>query len=84
MKTGVILLLLISIIFLMSGCVNTASVEEPVETANQIANPASVYCEEQGHTLEIRNSERGQVGICITSVGKECEEWEFYNGECEL
>ncbi len=54
--------------------------EEP-ETAG-MANPASVYCEEQGGTLEIRDTVAGQVGYCIFPDGSECEEWAFYNGEC--
>jgi putative hemolysin len=45
-------------------------------------NPASVYCEEQGGTLDIRESEAGSVGYCLFEDGSECEEWAFYNGEC--
>lgn len=47
-------------------------------------NPASVYCEENGGTLEIRTDEEtgGQVGICIFSDGSECDEWAFYRDEC--
>ncbi len=83
-----ILLLLIFII----GC---AKQETPAETSmpaeearaeeqkQQIANPASVYCQEQGGILEIRNLEEGQVGYCIKE-GKECEEWAFYRGECSF
>ncbi len=48
-----------------------------------LANPASVYCEEQGGTLEIRTAaDGGQVGICIFADGSECEEWAFFRGEC--
>ncbi len=47
-------------------------------------NPASVYCEEQGGTLEIRSDEEGnQTGYCIFEDGSECEEWAFYRGECQ-
>jgi putative hemolysin len=48
-----------------------------------LANPASVYCEDQGYTLEIRETPEGQVGYCIGN-GNECEEWAFYRGECSL
>lgn len=50
-----------------------------------LANPASVYCEEQGGKLEIRADEKtkSQYGVCIFSGGKECEEWAFYRGECQ-
>jgi putative hemolysin len=45
-------------------------------------NPASVHCEEQGYTLEIRDEAGGQVGYCIFPDGSECEEWAFFRGEC--
>jgi hypothetical protein len=46
-------------------------------------NPASVFCEEQGGRLEIReDASGGQVGICIFTDGSECEEWAYFRGEC--
>jgi putative hemolysin len=48
----------------------------------QLANPASVYCEKNGGTLEIRDDVDGQVGICVFPDGSECDEWAFYRGEC--
>jgi len=49
-----------------------------------IANPASVYCEEQGGTLQIVTAADGsQSGLCKFSNGKECDEWAFYRGECK-
>jgi uncharacterized protein len=49
-----------------------------------LANPASVFCEENGGTLEIRQDETGgQVGYCIFEDGSKCEEWAFYRGECQ-
>ena len=53
------------------------------ETEIGMANPASVYCEEQGGWLEIRTADDGgQYGVCIFSDGSECEEWAFFRGEC--
>jgi putative hemolysin len=59
----------------------------PGDSLTEIAdmpNPASVYCEENGGTLDIRTDETtgGQVGYCVFSDGSECEEWAFYRGEC--
>ena len=58
----------------------------PSEKANenaQIANPASVYCEENGGKLEIRAAEDGsQAGICILKNGTQCDEWKYYRGQC--
>ena len=48
-----------------------------------LPNPASVHCEEQGYTLEMREETGGTVGYCIFPDGTECEEWAFYRGECE-
>jgi len=56
--------------------------EEPIGGAG-LPNPASVYCEEQGGTLDIRTADDGgQYGVCVFSDGSECDEWAFYRGEC--
>lgn len=47
-----------------------------------IANPASQYCEEQGGTLDIRETPDGSVGYCMFDDGSECEEWAYFRGEC--
>jgi len=52
-------------------------------TNSQIANPASTYCIDHNGSLEIRQNENGQYGVCIKD-GKECDEWAFFRGECEL
>ena len=49
----------------------------------QLANPAAVYCREQGYTLETRtDADGGQYGVCIFPDGRECDAWAFYRGEC--
>ncbi len=56
----------------------------PGEKSTQIANPASVFCEQNGGKLEIRTGEDGgQVGYCKFSDGSECEEWKYYRSECK-
>ncbi|MBW2965051.1 DUF333 domain-containing protein [Candidatus Woesearchaeota archaeon] len=53
------------------------------DTGNtQIANPASVFCEEQGGTLTIVDEEAGQTGMCTLANGTVCEEWAYFRGEC--
>lgn len=49
----------------------------------EIANPASVHCEEQGGKLEIRKGGDGEMGYCMFDDGSECEEWAFMRGECK-
>lgn len=47
-------------------------------------NPASVYCEENGGELEIReDASGGQAGICIFPDSSECDEWAYFRGECQ-
>jgi len=85
-----IILILLLIIFTV-GC--TRQTETPVnketqkESTNdentQLANPASVYCEQQGGKLEIRTTADGsQTGYCILIDNSECEEWAYYRREC--
>jgi putative hemolysin len=55
----------------------------PTPEAN-MPNPASVYCEQNGGTLEIRtDASGGQAGACIFPDGSECDEWAYYRGECK-
>ena len=58
--------------------------EESTPVANvDLANPASVYCEDNGGTLELRSDNEGNVnGVCIFADGSECDEWAFFRGEC--
>jgi len=43
-----------------------------------IANPASVYCVQQGGKIEIVETKKGQIGICVLPDGRRIEEWKFY------
>ena len=52
-------------------------------SSTQLANPAAVYCSEQGTEYEIREHEDGgQYGVCIFDDGSECDAWDFFRGEC--
>jgi putative hemolysin len=65
------------------GCVNKQCAANIPEDNNQIANPASVFCIENGGKLEIRaDSDGGQYGVCKFVNGSECEEWKYFRGEC--
>jgi putative hemolysin len=85
--TGVLLLISMS---LLAACSRSLSPMVPVdglapdeETSAALPNPASVHCEEQGGTVDIRTDETGaQVGFCVFADGSECEEWAFSRGEC--
>ena len=67
-------------IVLITACDSKQS--SPTASAN-LPNPASVYCEQNGGELEIRqDSSEGEVGICVFPDGNECEEWAYFRGEC--
>ena len=47
-------------------------------------NPASVFCEENGGTLELRSDASSAVqGVCVFQDGSECDEWAFFHDECK-
>ena len=73
------IIFIILILIFIVGC------SEQMKESNeeqQLANPASVYCEEQGGTLRMEENEAGQYGVCTLPDGTECEEWAYYRGEC--
>ncbi len=47
-----------------------------------LANPASVYCEENGWTLELIFDNGESYGICHFDNGERCEEREYYHWDC--
>lgn len=50
-----------------------------------MANPASVYCVEQGGESIIKQNKDGsEYGICKFKDGKEVDEWEFYRKNHDL
>lgn len=74
-RKRILILILLMILLLLTGCRRKEA---------GIANPASVYCEENGGTIEIREDKSGgQVGYCIFPDSSECEEWAYFKGECE-
>lgn len=60
------------------GCDSDAT---PTTTTVGLANPASVFCEEQGGQVEIVEDADGQRGICVLPDGRRIDEWEYYRSE---
>jgi len=71
-------IIIASLLVILMGCTQTT------ETGNtQIANPAAVYCEEQGYDYQIiTNPDGSQSGICVFTDGSECDGQLYYTGEC--
>ncbi|MDR0788529.1 MAG: DUF333 domain-containing protein [Gemmatimonadota bacterium] len=59
---------------LLVGCGSPSPSAQPVG----LANPASVYCVEQGGTVEVREEAAGQAGYCHLADGRVVEEWAFF------
>jgi putative hemolysin len=81
---GALLLVgLVAVLVLVLLFSPTSSSEPQPGGGASLPNPASLYCEEHGGSLEIRSTaDDGQYGVCIFGDGSECEEWAFYRGEC--
>lgn len=64
-------------------CLAACTALKTETTQPSIPNPASVYCAENGGTLEILTAANGsQAGVCVFSDGSECDEWAYFKGEC--
>ncbi len=71
----------------LTACTNPG-IHTPQLTATDqpqagMPNPASLFCQQQGHKLEIHTSADGsQSGICVFADGSSCDEWAYFRGEC--
>ena len=57
--------------------------ETSEEQKQQLANPASVFCQENGGTSKIITFENGQDGLCTFDDNSICWEWDFYRNDCK-
>ncbi|MCC7552380.1 DUF333 domain-containing protein [Candidatus Micrarchaeota archaeon] len=70
----------IGILLILMGCIERQEID--YTNNSTLVNPASKFCVDNGGKLDIRTETDGsQIGYCIFRE-KECEEWEFYRGEC--
>jgi putative hemolysin len=74
-------------VFAIVACTNedTSEPEKKDAAADAAtADPALVYCQDNGGTLEIRKDGEGNAyGLCVFANGSECKLWEYYRGECK-
>lgn len=65
---------------LLSACAAPQQTQQPPASHPQVglANPASVYCIQQGGKLRMEKTAQGVHAICILANGQEIEEWEYY------
>lgn len=58
----------------LAGCAS-----HPVQPAAVgMANPASVYCVQQGGRLQIVQGPQGESGLCTLPDGQQIEEWTLF------
>jgi putative hemolysin len=88
MKSLSAVVIVVAATMLLAGCIYPPA-PTPMPTAApsgagaNMANPASVHCEQNGGTLEIKTDNAGaQTGICHFPDGSTCDEWAYYRGEC--
>ncbi len=98
--TKKIIFLFVCLTLILSGCIQKKAEQkqedtnkEPAQEQTQklgqtgMANPASVYCQESGGQLTIKNKkvgeeDYGQYGICLFDDNRQCEEWALFHGYC--
>jgi putative hemolysin len=67
-------------ILISAACTPTTPSSTPQQN---MANPASAYCEQNGGKLELRPDDTGSVsGLCHFPDGSACDEWTYFRGEC--
>ena len=69
-------------LWLAAGCTGGFA---QVQSAQQIANPASQNCVARGGMLRIESQPGGgQYGVCIFEDNRQCEEWAMLRGACPV
>ncbi len=67
----------------IAGLASCSSRQADPTSQDNIANPASVYCKQQGYQSKIVTAADGsQGGLCIFPDGGSCDEWAYYRGQC--
>ena len=71
-------------VILLAACSTPpGSTTEPESDNNAgLANPAAVYCEGLGYTLETVERNGGQDANCVFPDGSTCPQWDFLAGRC--
>jgi putative hemolysin len=81
-STKILMLVLVTVILTLTAC--KSETLQPTATI-EIPNPASVFCKENGGTLEMRQAADGSVaGFCLFADGSECDEWAYFRSECKM
>lgn len=79
----------IALVLLVGFALSACGVINPQEVVNEesgepigLANPAAVYCQGLGYTLENVEREGGLDADCLFPDGERCAQWDFLAGRC--
>ena len=68
---------------LLTACSEPLTNHADTQQHLSIANPAPVACVKSGGTLSIKRDSTGaEFGWCSWPSGAQCEEWQYFRGEC--
>ena len=85
-KRGATIGLLLISILLVSACGGGEPIqdnsEESTEPIADMANPAAMYCDGLGYTMENVTRDGGGDADCIFPDGSRCGQWDFLSGRC--
>lgn len=85
MKKIYLISILIIILIIIGAGIWFMSNDQSLNKQNiGLANPASVFCIDNGGRSEIRtDSSGGQVGFCVFEDNTKCDEWAYFRNECK-
>lgn len=79
-------LLVVALFFFLAyyfGSQQKDTINNNSEENSQLANPAAVYCEENGGNLISEEFEKGTKTLCVFEDGSRCWQWDYKNGICD-
>lgn len=63
----------------LTACASAPPSSQPANPPHVgIANPASVFCIQQGGKLRIVKTAQGEHAMCVLADGREVEEWTYF------
>jgi len=71
-----------AVVLSVAGC--GSDDDPPGDETPTEANPASVFCVDQGGEVEIVEESDGEVGYCLLPDGTRVDEWEYYRSNATV
>lgn len=81
-----IITVLVALIIILTACTPTLDkTQEPTDVqlnSVSLANPAAIYCEGLGYSMESVERNGGEDADCVFLDGSHCAQWDFLSGRC--